>query len=70
MDHAGRLELIGRVSYYIGWITLLCGGLFHVNVGRTLFAAMNLPQRNLLELSVMSFVISIASELRAHRPAS
>ena len=70
MDHTGRLHLIGRITYYVGWIALVCGGLFHLNVARSLFMSANLPQRNLFEVSVVSFVICIASELRAHPPAA
>ena len=70
MDHAGRLKLVAKVSYYVGWIALICGGLFHVNIARGLFMAVNLPQRNLFELGVACFVICIASELRAHTPAA
>jgi hypothetical protein len=65
MDHVARLQLIGRVTYYIGWLSLLCGGLVHLNVLRTMFAAMQLSQRNLFELGVICFLITIASELRA-----
>ena len=36
-----------------------------LNVGRTLFMAMTLTKRNLFEVSVMLFVICMASELRA-----
>ncbi|HXZ32573.1 MAG TPA: hypothetical protein VEH30_09845 [Terriglobales bacterium] len=66
MSHVIRLQLIGRVTYYAGWIGLLCGGLFHLNIATTLFTAMRLSQRNLLEVSVVFFLICIASELRAH----
>ena len=66
MGHVVRLQLIGRVTYYVGWIALVCGGLLHLNIGRTLFLAMSLSKRNLLEVSVVCFLICIASELRAH----
>jgi hypothetical protein len=65
MDHFMRLQLVGRVTYYLGWIALLCGALVHLNLGRSLFQSIDLTQRNLLEISVMCFVICIASELRA-----
>jgi hypothetical protein len=65
MNHVARLQLVGRVTYYLGWIALLCGGLVHVNIARGLFAAMSLSQRNLFELAVVGFVISMASEIRA-----
>lgn len=66
MSHIIRLQLIGRVTYYVGWIALVCGGLFHLHILTALFLAVGLPQRNLFELSVVCFVICIASELRAH----
>jgi hypothetical protein len=69
MGHFVRLQLIGRVTYYVGWITLLCGGLLHLNIAGKLFLAMHLTKRNLFEVSVACFVICIASELRARDAA-
>lgn len=65
MNHVARLQLVGRVTYYLGWIALLCGGLVHINIARGLFTSMSLSQRNLFELAVVCFVISMASEIRA-----
>jgi aspartokinase-like uncharacterized kinase len=65
MDHVARLHLVGSVTYYRGWIALLCGGLVHVNIARGHFTSMSLSQRNLFELAVVCFVISMASEIRA-----
>ena len=65
MGHFVRMLLIGRVTYYVGWIALVCGGLLHLNMATTLFVAMNLSKRNLFEVSVACFVICMASELRA-----
>ena len=65
MGHFARLQLMGRISYYLGWITLLCGGLAHLNIGRAAFTALSVNKRNLFEVSVMMFVICIASQLRA-----
>ena len=65
MDHNARLRLVGKATYYLGWVALLLGGLAHLNVGARLFTAMNVSQRNLLELSVVCFIICMASELRA-----
>jgi hypothetical protein len=64
MDRSARLRWIGRITYYVGWITLICGTLVHLQVARTLFAAMSLTKRNLFEISVVCFLICIASELR------
>jgi len=69
MDHVARLQLVGRVTYYLGWIALVCGGLFHINIARSLFLAIDLTQRNLFEVSVISFVICVASAVRALVPA-
>jgi hypothetical protein len=65
MSHFARLQLVGRITYYLGWVALLCGALVHVNVARTLFANIALTQRNLFEGSVVCFLICAASELRA-----
>ena len=65
MDRSTRLHLVGKITYYAGWIALFCGGLVHLNVARALFTAMSLTKRNLLEASVVCFVICVASEVRA-----
>jgi len=44
---------------------LFCGGLVHLNMGTVLFTSIRLTQRNLLEVSLVSFLICIASEVRA-----
>jgi len=64
MDRSARLHLIARITYYVGWLTLLWGGLVHLNIARTLFMAMSLTKRNLFEVSVTCFVICVASEIR------
>ena len=69
MSHLARLQLVGRVSYYLGWLALICGGLLHLNIGRSLFLALSLTKRNLFELAVVCFVICVASQLRANAPA-
>jgi len=69
MGHFARLQLIGRITYYLGWVSLLCGGIVHIDVARNLFASLHLTQRNLFEASVVCFVICVASELRAMTPA-
>ena len=66
MSHVIRLQWIGRVTYYVGWIALVCGGLLPLNIATKLFLAMSLTKRNLFEVSVVCFLICIASELRAH----
>jgi hypothetical protein len=65
MNHVTRLQLIGRLTYYVGWIALVCGGLVQLNIARTLFLAVDLSKRNLFEVGAVCFLICIASELRA-----
>lgn len=65
MDHFARLQLVGRITYYVGWLALACGGLVHFNIARTMFASIGLSQRNLFEVGVVCFLICAASELRA-----
>lgn len=65
MDRSTRLHVIGKISYYLGWISLICGGLVHMNLAKGLFLALNLTQRNLLEICVVCFIICVASEVRA-----
>jgi len=68
MDRSVRLHLVGKTTYYIGWISLLCGGLVQLNVAKSLFIAMSLTKRNLFEISVVCFIICVASEVRALVP--
>jgi hypothetical protein len=65
MDRSGRLHILGKITYYLGWISLLCGGLLHLGVGRALFTALSVNKRNLFELAVVCFLICMASEIRA-----
>ena len=65
MGHFARLQLVARVTYYAGWIALVCGSVVHMNVARAAFANIGLSQRNLFEGAVVCFLICVASELRA-----
>ena len=65
MDRSARLHLVGRITYYVGWIALLCGGIVQLNIAQALFMSIGLTKRNLFEVSVMCFVICVASEIRA-----
>jgi hypothetical protein len=65
MDNNARLRLVGRVTYYFGWLALVCGGLVHVNIAKAPFMNIGLSQRNLFEVSVVCFLICAASALRA-----
>lgn len=69
MGHFARLQLVGKVTYYLGWISLICGALVHLRIGTAVFTAISLTKRNLFEVAVVCFVICIASELRAVTPA-
>lgn len=64
MGHFARLRLVGRITYYVGWIALVCGGLVHLHIAVALFSRISLTQRNLFEVSVVCFLICAASELR------
>ncbi|HEY6338719.1 MAG TPA: hypothetical protein VIW68_09520 [Candidatus Sulfotelmatobacter sp.] len=65
MDRSARLHLVGKITYYLGWISLVCGALVHVHIGTAMFLALSLTKRNLFEVSVVCFVICMASEVRA-----
>jgi hypothetical protein len=65
MGHSARLLLIGKITYYVGWLALLCGALVQLNIATSLFMTINLTKRNLFELSVVCFIICMASEVRA-----
>jgi hypothetical protein len=65
MDRSARLHLVGRVTYYVGWIALLCGGLVQLHIAQALFLSIGLTKRNLFEVSVACFIICVASEVRA-----
>jgi hypothetical protein len=65
MDHLVRLQLAGRVTYYLGWISALCGALAHFSLVTRVFVMAHITKRNLFEASVLFFLICTASELRA-----
>jgi hypothetical protein len=65
MDRSARLHLVGRITYYVGWVSLLCGGLVQLNIAKALFMSVSLTKRNLFEVSLACFVICMASEVRA-----
>ncbi len=63
-----RMRLVAAITYAIGWISIVAGGiyrlwLYHGNassVGRA-----NILPHNLLQLSLLAFVIAIASDSRS-----
>jgi hypothetical protein len=64
MGHFVRLQLIASATYYVGWIALVVGAFVHLHIATKLFLAISLTKRNLFEVSIVCFVICIASELR------
>jgi hypothetical protein len=65
MNRILRLQFVARVIYYLGWLTTILGALSHFSVKWNLrLDALQLTQRNLIEASVLLFMISMASELR------
>lgn len=62
MSHLARLQLVGRITYSLGWVSFVTGCIVHVEKG--ILMVVGVSQRNLFELSVVSFLICIASELR------
>ena len=64
MSHVARMQLAGRITYYLGLLALVCGGLVHLNIASSLFSH-HTAQRNLFEVTMTSFMICIASEFRA-----
>jgi len=65
MGRCTCMQWVARITYFVGWIALLCGGLVHIRLARTLFTAVDLSKRNLFELSMACFVICIASSLQS-----
>ena len=63
MESVTRLQLVSRITYYLGWLASAVGALSHFGLGSRL-EAINLSQRNLFEASVLFFIICMASELR------
>ena len=65
MDRIVRLQFVARVIYYLGWLTTILGALSHFSVRLNVrLDSLQLTQRNLIEASVLLFMISMASELR------
>ena len=64
MDRLARLHWVGRITYYIGWISALVAGLLHIARSGGV-RMLNVTDRNFLEASFLLFVICMASEIRA-----
>ena len=65
MSHFVRLQWIGRVTYYVGWIALACGALVQFGLAIPVFVAIGVNKKNLFEVCVVAFLSCMASELRA-----
>ncbi len=65
MDSPTRLKLASRISYYTGGVLALLGATVHFGLGSGFFHSVDLTSRNLLEGSLMFFLISAVSVLRA-----
>ena len=70
MEHVTRLQLVSRITYYLGWLAGALGALVQFVLGSRLQAATSISKRNLFEASLLFFIICIASELRARIDAS
>jgi hypothetical protein len=66
MERADRLRLISRICYYVGWLAAVFAIISRVTpLNRALEHATNISGRNVLEASLLLFLISVASEVRA-----
>jgi hypothetical protein len=63
-----RMQSIGTVAYATGWISIVLGlvyrALLYSGIGAHFAIATNVAPRNLLQLSLLAFVIAIASDTR------
>jgi hypothetical protein len=62
-----RMRMIAAITYAIGWISIVVGviyrfWLYHGNVAR--IGSANILPHNLMQLSLLAFVIAIASDNR------
>ena len=60
-----RLEVVARVAYYLALLGTFLGALSHFSARINLaLDSLQLTQRNLIEATLVLFIISVASELR------
>jgi hypothetical protein len=65
MKRVVRLEYVSRVAYYLALVATFLGALSHFSVRINLrLDSLQLTQRNLIEASLLLFIMSMASELR------
>lgn len=64
-----RLQSSARFTYALGWISAAAAfayhALFYGSIGARILAVTRVSPYQLLELGVLSFIISIASDVRA-----
>ena len=61
-----RMHQVAAFTYSLGWISTVGAFVYHALVVKgTVTSPMGFSPRNLLELTLLSFVISIASDARA-----
>ncbi len=66
MTRTERLSMTSRVCYYLGWIAAVAAAAVHVgSLENWLLAVARFRGRNLLETSLLFFLICLASEVRA-----
>ena len=71
-----RMQSIATATYAFGWISTIVGIIYRVwlyqGTGTHIATATNVWPHNLLQLSLLAFVIAIASDTRyaAHSPRS
>ncbi|MGI9104234.1 MAG: hypothetical protein ACR2IF_17475 [Terriglobales bacterium] len=66
MERAERLRLISRVCYYLGWIAGVVAIIVRVaQFSKVLERATSITARNLLEATLLLFLVCVASEIRA-----
>ncbi len=68
MDNSARLQLTARITYDLGWLAAIVGGLLHFGLAVGIFQSIGLRKRNLFEAAVLLFLISIASVARSLAP--
>jgi hypothetical protein len=71
VDRVKRLQTISKACYYLGWLLAALATIIHVTkLDNWLADALRISGRNLLEGSLLLFIICLASEARAIAAAS
>jgi hypothetical protein len=63
-----RLQSLAQFTYVVGWISAVAAFVYHAlfygGLGPRLLAASSVSPRHLLQLSILSFIITIATDAR------